>query len=148
MIHLRRQLAINLIKIAVFGQESTWKKEFKTIIDEIGDIKLKDHQVKLLPKKYYDEFFDGPFEPLEPWNESYVYNNIVRHNEILKNPKYSKLYHIPINEYNISLIHNKIKELIKNMSFLLAERFLNDDKVLVLLDEYVNFWINYAKKSK
>ena len=42
----------------------------------------------------------------------------------------------------------KIKELIKNMSFLLAERFLNDDKVLVLLDEYVNFWINYAKKSK
>lgn len=146
--NLRRQIALNLLKIAVFGQESTWKKELTTLIDNLADIKLKDHQIKLPSNKYYDKLFEEPFEPLDPWDESYVYNNIVRHSEILKNQKYTKLYHIPINEQNITLIHYKIRELIKNMSILLAERFLNTEKVLVLLDGYVDFWINYAEKSK
>ena len=141
------QIAINLIKIAIFGQESTWKHEFESIIEKIMDMKSKDHKVKLSAKQYYIKLFDEPFEPFEPWNESYVYSKI-KGVHILKNEKYTKLYHIPINEQNITLIHNKIKELIQNVSNLLTNRFLDDNKFETLANQYVTFWVNNAKTSK
>jgi hypothetical protein len=145
--NLYEQVAINLLKIAIFGQESTWKHEFETLIESIGELKLKDYKAKLSAKQYYNKLFDEPFEPLKPWNNSYVYNVIVgRH--ILKNENYTKSYHMPITEQNITIIHNKIKELIKNISNLLSERFLNNNNVQKLTEEYVEFWINYAKTSK
>ena len=145
--NLQTQIAINLLKIAVFGQESTWKHEFETLIENIGELKLKDYKAKLSAKKYYDELFDGPFEPIDPWNNSYVYN-VIRGKEILRNEKYSNLFHITINESNIVLIHEKIKQLIKNISNLLSERFFDVDKFEKLSNEYVEFWIQYSKNLK
>ena len=145
--NLYEQIAINLIKIAVFCQESTWKDEFETYIDKISRIKRKEYKIKIPAKKYYDELFEYPFEPVKPWNESYVYKLSIS-KEILKNEKYIKLYHLPINEQNVTLIHEKIKELIRNISNLLSERFFDDGRFEELSNEYVEFWIQYSKNLK
>lgn len=44
--NLQEQPIINLIKIAIFGMESTWKTEFITVIKHIEQFKLKNSKTK------------------------------------------------------------------------------------------------------
>jgi len=142
--NLRKQMAINLIKIAVFGQESTWRSEFETLINEIVLMKLKNKKTKMPQKQYYDGLFDGPFEPIDPWEDSYVYSRIIS-KDILKNENYQNLKHIQINKQNVELIHNKIKNLLKEVSLLLSMSSFNRNKFNTLSKEYVEFWEEYKK---
>lgn len=142
--NLRKQIALNLIKIAVFGRESTWKSEFETLINEIVLMKLKNKKTKMPAKQYYHALFDGPFEPIEPWNDSYVYSLIIG-KDILKNKQYKNLNHIRINKQNIEMIHNKIKDLLKEVSILLSNPSFSHDKFNELSRKYVEFWEAYKE---
>jgi hypothetical protein len=142
--NLYDQIAINLIKIAVFGQESTWKDEFETCIDKIARMVLKNKKNKLPAIKYYNALFEEPFEPIDPWDSSYVYKTIMS-KHILKNLKYSELKHIQINKQNITLIYEKIKDLIKGVSILLANPLIDYDKFYEITNKYVKFWETYKE---
>jgi len=145
--NLHDQIAINLIKIAVFGQENTWKNEFETLIDKIVQMHLKNKTVKIPDTIYYNKLFEKVFEPLWPWNNSYIHNTIMS-KHILKNSEYKKLKHIEINRYNINLIFGKIRDLISCISTLLAISQFNYNEFYEITNEYVEFWANYAKTSK
>jgi len=138
------QVAINLIKIAFFGIRSTWDSEYETLIENISNMLSKNKGIILTKKQYYDELFDKPFEPFEPWNDSYVYKTINSRG-VLNNKRYNKLTHIQINKESITLIHNKIKDLIMNVSGLLADRSFDIIKFQNLTEEYVKFWMEYKK---
>jgi len=138
----RKQIALNLIKIAVFSRESTWRSEFETLMNEIVLMKLKNRKTKMPAEQYYNALFDGPFEPVEPWNDSYVYSLIISR-DILKNKQYKDLKPIQINKQNIELIHNKIKDLLKEVSILLSNPSFTRDKFNELSRKYVEFWEAY-----
>jgi len=140
--HLQEQPVINLIKIAIFGMESTWKSEFITLIKNIEQFKLKGSKIKKLPKdQYFKLLFQEPLEPLEPWNDSDLYTYINGH-EILDNEKYKNLSHIEINEKNLTLIYNMIKKIMNEISILLSKNLSIHNRIDDILNSYIVFWIN------
>jgi len=139
------QISYNLIKIAFFGMRSTWGSEYETLLEDIGGMKFKSRGAFLTKIQYYNMLFDEPFEPFEPWDDSYVYQ-VIQGKRILGRKEYNKLTHIQINEKNITLIHNKIKELIMKVSELLSDKTnkrFNIIKFQNLTEEYVKFWMEY-----
>ena len=138
--NLQEQPIINLIKIAIFGMESTWKTEFITVIKHIEQFKLKNSKTKKLSKdQYFKLLFREPLEPLDPWNESDLYTYINGH-EILDNENYKKLHHIEINENNLKLIYDMIKKIMSEISELLSKNISLHNKLDKSLNDYIEFW--------
>jgi REP element-mobilizing transposase RayT len=131
------QIASNLIKIAIFGQESTWKKEAISYFNRISRMKLKQKCNRLSKKQYFEQLFKQPFEPKEPWDESFIYS-LIR--EIVDEQKYEDLKHIEINKQNINLVYDKIETLLDNICQKLSENPPPLKEIDKLLIDYVRFW--------
>lgn len=143
----RDQILRNLIKIAVFGKESTWARELGTRIREIQMNQLPKKKSKFLSEKEYFHLLYGEMlEPEEPWEDS----NTLRYIQIvLEEYKDSRDLYSPlsknIEKKDIDLINTKIRLFLKEISKLLAEGKAVSNQTNNLINEYVEFWENIRK---
>ena len=145
----RDQILRNMIKIAIFGQESTWVHELEMKISEIQMNQLPHKKSKFLTEKEYFQLLYGEMlEPEDPWNEC----NTLRYiKSILKEYKDSRDLYSPLSEKitqkDIEIINSKIKSFLEKIAFLLSKGKAISKEVDDLINDYVKFWI-YSELRK
>lgn len=135
-----KQLAENLVKIAVFGIRSGWVKEFKTKILDIQETKSNTKKKFLNSDEYFDLLYLSYFHKTVKWNKTPLYKMIER---FLDSDDYKKLQtplRDKITESDIQLILYKTEQLMKPICKLLSEDEVTNKILEEVMKEYVRFW--------
>lgn len=147
ILSMRHIIADNLVKIALFGTESNWKR---FLIRDLKKCQLRKLNNNKYPTKeeYFKMLYIKEFVPEEPWNKSKCYALIINALEKYKDSR-DLSPKIPFDHVDfmtskdkaiIDEINFKIKEFIEKISKLLSEGEMYSSIAKIIIDEYVNYW--------